>query len=131
MVYKEFIQKITDALASKKCTLKDVANYAGIDVSYLSRILSGKRNPPHKEEIIRKIAKYLNINEDELIFLAGKVPQKYQQYFSNIENISKLIEYLRYKSSQVEHKTETKKVRVKSYKTEQNLTSSTTPDELL
>lgn len=132
MVYKDFIQKITDALKRKHYTLKDVADYAGIDVSYLSRILSGKRNPPHKEDVIRRIAKCLEIDEDELIFLAGKVPQKYQQYFCDISNVTKLVEYLRGKILQKE-KPSTEQQITKDKLQQVNYEPKTlpTPDELL
>jgi transcriptional regulator with XRE-family HTH domain len=91
MVYKDFIQKIFVALKEKKVTLKKVSSYAGIDISYLSKILSGKRNPPDDEETIVKIAKILDIDEDELIFSAGRIPKKYQKNFSNKEFLKNVL----------------------------------------
>ncbi len=82
MIYKDFIEKIILAINNKKLTLKKVSEYAGIDISYLSKILSGKRNPPNDEIIITKIAKILELDANELLFLSGKIPQKYQKYFS-------------------------------------------------
>jgi transcriptional regulator with XRE-family HTH domain len=85
MVYKDFIEKISKAIKEKKFTLKKVSSYAGIDTSYLSKILSGQRNPPYDEDVIIKIAQILDINEDELLFSAGKIPQKFQKNFSNLK----------------------------------------------
>ncbi len=95
MQFKEFIKKVANSIKEKKLTLKQVAEYAGIDVSYLSKILSGQRNPPYEEKVIAKIAKILGLDEDELIFSAGKVPQKYQQYFSDKKFIKSIIELMR------------------------------------
>ncbi|MCS7151745.1 MAG: helix-turn-helix domain-containing protein [Endomicrobia bacterium] len=129
MIYKEFIQKIAEAIERKKCTLKDVARYANIDISYLSRILSGKRNPPYKEEVIRRIAKYLNIDEEELIFSAGKIPAKYQRYFSNSANISKIIKY--FSTESIKDKIPNKNHLEVNPPQAQNFESTDTPDELL
>ena len=32
-----------------------------------------------KEEVIRRLAKNLNLNPEELIFLAGRIPQQYEE----------------------------------------------------
>ena len=94
MVYKEFIKKIKEAINQKKYTLKEAAEYAKIDVSYLSKIISGKHNPPYEEETIKRIAKFLDIDEDELLFSAGRVPNKYLQNFSSKEILLCLKQYL-------------------------------------
>ncbi len=93
-VYKEFVKKLKDGIKQKGCTLKKVAEYAKIDVSYLSKIISGKRNPPHDETTIKRIAKFLDIEEDELLLSAGRIPSKYLQFFSSEEILSCFKQYL-------------------------------------
>jgi transcriptional regulator with XRE-family HTH domain len=107
MIYKEFIKKLKDAIDQKGCTLKKVAEYAKIDVSYLSKIISGKRNPPYEEETIKRIAKFLDIDEDELLFSAGRVPNKYLQNFSSKEISLCLKQYLFTKNFYKEEKNQT------------------------
>lgn len=52
---------------------RDLANQVGIDFTYLSKIETGKMSPP-SQETIRKLAKALDTDEDELLVLAGRVP---------------------------------------------------------
>lgn len=130
MVYKEFVKKIVDKIKEKGLTLKEVAKYSGIDVSYLSRILTGKRNPPYDENVIRKIAKILGIDEDELVFSAGKIPKKYQQYFSSKEDIEKILSLL--KNKKYLQQRQRKVAGDKKVQDIESLSiSSVTPEELL
>ena len=50
-------------------TLQELANASGVSPSYLGRIERGERFPSAR--ILRKIAKPLNFDEDELFTLAG------------------------------------------------------------
>lgn len=53
----------------KKLGLKEVADSAGIAVSFLSDVEHGRRNP-FKEEVLRQIAKRLEVKTKVLIELA-------------------------------------------------------------
>lgn len=126
MIYKKFISLISEKIKQKGYTLKKVASFANVDVSYLSRILSGQRNPPHEEETIKKIAKILEIDEDELIFAAGKIPKKYQNFFcsrENLENVLKLIQQNKKQTKQFKTMEEKNKIEI--------LEKNSTPEELL
>lgn len=131
MVYKEFIKKIIHGIKQKKLTLKKVAKYSGIDVSYLSRIIAGKRNPPYDEDTIKKIAKILGIDEDELIFSAGRIPHKYQQYFCNKTDIESIIALLKNKQNQQQVNQHWILQNKKEYKVKLTIKQSSTPEELL
>lgn len=61
-------------------TLREMAKDIGIDFTYLSKIENGKADPP-SEETIRKIARYFEYPELELVLLAGKMPAEIQQDF--------------------------------------------------
>lgn len=50
---------------------RDFADKIGIDFTYLSKIENGKVEPP-SEEKIRMIARELEVDEEELLALAGK-----------------------------------------------------------
>ncbi|MFQ3676220.1 MAG: helix-turn-helix transcriptional regulator [Endomicrobiia bacterium] len=132
MVYKDFIEKISNALKEKRFTLKKVSSYAGIDISYLSKILSGSRNPPYDDTVIIKIAKILDIDEDELLFSAGKIPQKFQKNFSNKDFLNKVYNLIKHEnittktSSIKEYKSVEKSITQKSVLSEQKIS-----DELL
>jgi HTH-type transcriptional regulator, competence development regulator len=54
-------------------TQREVALALGIDFTYLSKIENDKGDPP-AESIVRKLAGILEIDEEELLALAAKVP---------------------------------------------------------
>jgi transcriptional regulator with XRE-family HTH domain len=58
---------------------RDLAEKAGIDFTYLSKI-ENDRMPPPAESTIRAMAEVLQSDADELIRLAGKVPSDLAEY---------------------------------------------------
>lgn len=52
---------------------RNLAALVGVDFTYISKIESGQLAPP-SEEVLRKIARALDTDEDDLINRAGKVP---------------------------------------------------------
>ena len=52
---------------------KELADRAGIDFTYLSKIENDRMSPP-SEKTIRAMSEVLKTDADELIRLAGKVP---------------------------------------------------------
>jgi transcriptional regulator with XRE-family HTH domain len=75
MKHAKFIKAIKKAMKTKGLSLRALSRETGIDLSFLSRILSGDRNPPPNSYII-KIAKLLDLNPDQLIFDAGRIPKR-------------------------------------------------------
>ncbi|MFC2067356.1 helix-turn-helix domain-containing protein [Chloroflexota bacterium] len=51
----------------------ELASKVGIDSTYLSKIESGEKPPP-RENVLSKLAEYLDVNKGELLALAGKIP---------------------------------------------------------
>lgn len=74
MPENEFGKKIKQLRKQQRITQKKLAENVGIDVTYLSKIENGKLAPPAQDKI-KKMAKILEVNEDELITLADKVPE--------------------------------------------------------
>ena len=54
---------------------RKLATLIGIDFTYLSKLENNRADYPPKEEVIRSLAQNLELNEEELIFLAGRIPQ--------------------------------------------------------
>jgi transcriptional regulator with XRE-family HTH domain len=52
---------------------RDLAEKVGIDFTYLSKIENDKMSPP-SQETIRKLAEELEVDLDELLILANRVP---------------------------------------------------------
>ncbi len=74
-----FGQVIKDARKNKGLSQRKLAILIGIDFTYLSKLENNRADYPPKEEVIRLLAKNLDLNEEELIFLAGRLPQSYEQ----------------------------------------------------
>jgi transcriptional regulator with XRE-family HTH domain len=70
----DFGRRLRDLRKQKNISQRDLAAQVGIDFTYLSKIEGGRLAPP-SEEVIRHFAQILEIDENELINLAGKVPK--------------------------------------------------------
>jgi transcriptional regulator with XRE-family HTH domain len=90
MEYPEFTKAIKRAMKAKDISLRALSRETGIDLSFLSRILSGDRNPPPNSYII-KIAKVLDLNPDQLIIDAGRIPKRAIVLLKGIASLMKPI----------------------------------------
>ena len=64
------------ARKAKNYSQRELAKQIGLDFTYLSKIENNKVDYPPREEVIRTLASNLDLNSEELIFLAGRIPQK-------------------------------------------------------
>lgn len=70
----EFGRRLRDLRKQKNISQRDLATQVEVDFTYLSKIEGGRLAPP-SEDVIRRLAKALGADENELINLAGKVPK--------------------------------------------------------
>jgi transcriptional regulator with XRE-family HTH domain len=68
-----FGQLVRRRREEKRYGLREAAGRIGITPTYLSKIERGEFKPP-SEETIRGIARLLELDADDLIMLAGKIP---------------------------------------------------------
>lgn len=73
-----------------KISQRDLAERADIDFTYLSKIENGKMSPP-SEETIRKIAKVLDEDPENLIILADKIPSNYKEVLQSSPTVPMLL----------------------------------------
>jgi|WetSurMetagenome_2_1015567.scaffolds.fasta_scaffold795286_2 HTH-type transcriptional regulator, competence development regulator len=73
-----FGKLIKDNLKQKQISLRKLSKKVGLDPSFLSKVISGKRNPPSEERNLVKIAHCLDCDADTLVLSAGRIPKKYQ-----------------------------------------------------
>lgn len=59
-------------------TLRELAERVGIDFTYLSKIENGHGSAP-AEDTIRRLARVLDADPEELILLADKLPAAFEQ----------------------------------------------------
>lgn len=71
-----FGERVRELRKAKNLTLRDVAGKVDINFTYLSKIENGKLDFSDfpSEKLIRKLAKALGGDTDELLLLAEKVP---------------------------------------------------------
>ncbi len=74
-----FGSEIRRLRAEQKLSLRELAARVGIDFSYLSKIENDRGLPP-SEETIRRLAQELHGDPDELVLLAGKIPEGLEEY---------------------------------------------------
>lgn len=70
---------------------RTLAKKCGIDSSYLSKILKGKRNLPTDEKVISRIANAIGADSDYLMFVCGRIPGKWQKIFLR-KDITEILE---------------------------------------
>jgi transcriptional regulator with XRE-family HTH domain len=74
-VSENFSSLIRTARKKKGYSQRELAKLVGLDFTYLSKLENDRAEYPPKEDLIRKIARELSLDEEELIFLAGRIPQ--------------------------------------------------------
>jgi HTH-type transcriptional regulator, competence development regulator len=68
-----FGERVRELRKEQGMSQRELANRAGIDFTYLSKIENTRMDPP-SEKVILRIAEALNTDADQLTVLAGKVP---------------------------------------------------------
>lgn len=72
----DFGNLIRQARKEQKYSQRELAKLLKIDFTYLSKLENNRADYAPKEDVIRGLAKHLKLNEEELIFLAGRIPQQ-------------------------------------------------------
>lgn len=85
-----FGHTIRDARKRRGLSQKYLAERAGIDFTYLSKIENGRMAPP-SEKAIRAMAAELATDPDELIRLAGKVPSDLAEFLVRDPNAIRML----------------------------------------
>jgi len=75
----QFGTRIRDLRKQRGMTLRELAERAGIDFTYLSKVENSKIPPPSEQAIIR-IAEALHADADELLSLASKIDKSLQEF---------------------------------------------------
>ncbi|MGB3692866.1 MAG: helix-turn-helix transcriptional regulator [Spirulinaceae cyanobacterium] len=71
---QNFGQIIRQARKDKGYSQRDLAKLVKLDFTYLSKLENNRADYPPKEEVIRSLAGQLDLDAEELIYLAGRVP---------------------------------------------------------
>ena len=73
---KSFINLVTAKMTIRSLSLRKVAREAGLDPSFLSKVLAGKRSPPSDEKVLTRLARCLGIDPAVLVISTGTIPSE-------------------------------------------------------
>ncbi|MBI2853275.1 MAG: helix-turn-helix domain-containing protein [Chloroflexi bacterium] len=90
MEAKDFGAKLRDLRKRARLSQRALAEKAGIDFTYLSKIETGKMPPPSRDVVLR-LAEALDVDRDELLISAGRVPSEMAEVLRN----GKTLQFLR------------------------------------
>lgn len=76
---KSFGQLIRQARKDKGYSQRELAQLLSLDFTYLSKLENDRADYAPKEDAIRKLARHLDLDEEELIFLSGRIPQQEEE----------------------------------------------------
>jgi len=74
-------QRIRQLRSDKQMTLRDIAQIVGVGFTYLSKVENGKLDSGEypSDSLIYRLAEALEADEEELIVLAERVPERIRQ----------------------------------------------------
>ncbi len=75
-----FGKLIRQARKDKGYSQRELAKLVELDFTYLSKLENDRAEYPPKEEVIRVLAGNLGLDAEELIFLAGRIPQQDEDF---------------------------------------------------
>ncbi|MFB2894738.1 helix-turn-helix domain-containing protein [Aerosakkonemataceae cyanobacterium BLCC-F50] len=75
-----FGKLIREARKDKGYSQRELSKLLGLDFTYLSKLENDRADYSPKEEVIRSLARNLDLDEEELIFLAGRIPQRDEDF---------------------------------------------------
>lgn len=67
---------IREARKQKGYSQRVLAEQLGLDFTYLSKLENNRADYAPKEDVIRAIALNLDLDQEQLIFLAGRIPAR-------------------------------------------------------
>ena len=79
----KFGQRVRDLRHDKGWSLQDLAAQVGVGFTYLSRVETGRLNCGDypSEALIHRLADALDVDEEELLILSERVPDRIRQRF--------------------------------------------------
>jgi HTH-type transcriptional regulator, competence development regulator len=78
-VSEDFGKLIRQARKVKNYSQRELAKILQIDFTYLSKLENNRADYAPKEDVIRGLARNLDLDEEELIYLAGRIPHQEEE----------------------------------------------------
>lgn len=85
-----FAERVSRAMRERGVTLRALCREVGLDASFFSKVLAGKRSPPVEEEVVRRIASSLALDPAELVVAAGRIPSEWRGVWADPSLFAKM-----------------------------------------
>lgn len=85
-----FAERVSQAMRERGVTLRALCREVGLDASFFSKVLAGKRSPPVEEEVVRRIASSLALDPAELVVAAGRIPSEWRGVWADPSLFAKM-----------------------------------------
>ncbi|MDJ1183702.1 helix-turn-helix domain-containing protein [Roseofilum casamattae] len=96
MTLETFGKILRKARKDKGHSQRSLAGLVKLDFTYLSKLENDRADYPPKEEVIRSLAKHLELDPDMLVCLAGRIPHQYEDLLKqNADEMPVLLRRLR------------------------------------
>ena len=92
--WKVFGSRLRELRKQRLMTQKQLADKVSLNFTYLSKVETGTLPPP-SEDTIRKLAKALGADEDQLVILAKKVPKELRAVVTDRAGVPALLRAVR------------------------------------
>ena len=73
-----FAEVVRARMLERGVGLRELCRDAGLDASFFSKVLAGKRSPPAEESVLRRLAERLGLDPARLIVSAGRIPGEWR-----------------------------------------------------
>ena len=73
VVDQTFGKRLREARRSKGFSQRDLAGLVDVDYTYLSKLENDRADYPPKDDVIRALAHHLELDAEELSYLAGRI----------------------------------------------------------
>ncbi|MBW4490317.1 MAG: helix-turn-helix domain-containing protein [Trichocoleus desertorum ATA4-8-CV12] len=68
-----FGKRLREARRSKGYSQRELAGFVDVDYTYLSKLENDRADYPPKEDVLRALARHLELDAEELSYLAGRI----------------------------------------------------------
>src|SRR5262249_32146757 len=89
-----FIQLVVQRMRARSLSLRKLARQAGLDPSFFSKVLTGKRSPPSDEKTLEKMARCLGLDPEMLVLSTGVIPSRLRPILEKPEAFRQLCEQI-------------------------------------
>ena len=78
-----FAALVRGRMSEKGLGLRELCRDAGLDASFFSKVLAGKRSPPAEEDRLRRLAACLDLDPVRMVVAAGRIPKDWRALWSD------------------------------------------------